>query len=78
VKTPGKRSATVITNCAPSVVQSVTLTSGAANSAIFWRHPPQGGTGEGLSAMTRISAMAVSPAAIMAAMAPASAQVPSG
>jgi hypothetical protein len=56
----------------------VTTTSGAANSASFWRQPPQGGTGSEPSAITATSAIAVSPEAIIAAMAPASAQVPSG
>ena len=36
------------------------------------------GAGTGLSAMTRAARMRVSPAATIAAMAPASAQVPSG
>ena len=78
VKSPGSRSATVIVLRIPSVVQRVTCTSGPANSAIFWRQPPQGGTGDGLSAITSISAICVSPAATIAAIAPASAQVPSG
>ena len=64
VKTPGQQ---VGHRHAPAralrVVQSVTVTDCAANSAIFWRQPPQGGTGSGLSAMTRTSAISVSPAA---------------
>ncbi len=61
VKTPGRSSATVRVRVLPSVVARVTRTSGPANSAIFWRQPPQQGTGSGLSAMTAISAMRVSP-----------------
>ena len=77
-KAPGSRSPTVVRNSAPPVVASVTGVSGPANSASFCRQPPQGGTGRGLAAMTAISAIRVSPEATMAAMAPASAQVPSG
>ena len=40
--------------------------------------PKQGETGVGLSAMTATSFRRVSPAATIAAIAPASAQVPSG
>ena len=69
---------TVVSSRAPFSDSNVTGTSGPANSAIFWRQPPQGGTGVGLSAMTTSSAIRCAPPAIMAAIAPASAQVPSG
>ena len=49
-----------------------------ANSASFCRQPPQGVTGSGLSATTSTSAISVRPAATIAAIAPASAQVPCG
>ena len=75
---PGRSSSTVSVRVSPDIVAIVTGTSRAANSAIFCRHPPQGGTGLGLPAMTASAAICVSPAATMAAMAPASAQVPSG
>ena len=52
--------------------------SGAENSASFCRQPPQGGTGLGPLAMTYTSMILLSPAAIIAAIAPASAHVPSG
>ena len=57
VNTPGKSCATVTVRSLPSSVAMVTLTSWAANSAIFWRQPPQGGTGSGLSAITSTSAI---------------------
>ncbi len=49
---PGSSSPTVVASVAPPVVASRTGTSARPNSASFWRHPPQGGTGCGLSAMT--------------------------
>ncbi len=52
--------------------------SGPANSRMRWRQAPQGVTGTAPSAQTRIAAIRLPPAAIMAAMAPASAQVPTG
>ncbi len=51
---------------------------GPANSRMRWRQAPQGVTGTAPSAQTRIAAIRLPPAAIMAAMAPASAQVPTG
>jgi hypothetical protein len=48
-KAPGRSSATVIRRSSPVERASVTTTSGSANSASFWRQPPQGGTGSGLS-----------------------------
>ncbi len=54
--------------------------AGSANSAIFWRQPPQGVQGSRVSRppATAMAAMRRPPAATMAAMALASAQVPSG
>ena len=60
------------------MVAIVIRTSPPANSAIFCRHPPQGDTGSVPPAMTAISAISRSPAAHIDAIAPASAQVPSG
>src|SRR4051794_25449108 len=51
---------------------------GVANSRIFCRHPPHGVASMSPSAMVRITSIARSPAAAIAAIAPASAQVPSG
>jgi len=49
-----------------------------ANSKILWRQAPQGITGSALSARIRISAICRSPALTIAAIAAASAQVPTG
>ena len=51
---------------------------GVANSRIFCRHPPHGVASISPSAMVRITSIARSPAAAIAAIAPASAHVPSG
>ena len=55
-----------------------TATSGPANSRIRWRHPPHGVPGRSPSVTTTISAIECSPAATIAAIAPASAHDPSG
>ena len=63
---------------APYRRASRTSISGAANSRRRCRQPPQGVTSASPSPTTTISAMTRSPAATMAEMAPASAQMPRG
>ena len=48
------------------------------NSEMRWRQPPQGMQGFALGLTIAMSAIVVSPTAIIAAIAPASAQVPTG
>ena len=75
---PGSSAPTVVRASSPPSPARITGASGGANSASFCRQPPQGVTGVGLSATTTTSAISVRPAATIAAIAPASAQVPSG
>ena len=62
----------------------LTLVTGGARSGksrhaeALIAHAPQGVTGSGESAITSASAICVSPPATIAAIAPASAQVPTG
>ncbi len=53
VKAPGSSAPTVVRARSPARSARMTGVSGAANSASFWRQPPQGGTGSGLSAITQ-------------------------
>ena len=48
----GRSSPTVVSSTSPETVARITFVSARANSESFWRQPPQGGTGRGLSAMT--------------------------
>ena len=76
---PGQQRAQWSRVSRPEMVAIVMGVSGPPNSSSFWRQPPQGGTGRGaLGHDHRPRRRSVSPAATMAAMAPASAHVPSG
>ena len=77
-KAPGNNSASEVRLIFPEVVARIIFTSLCANSAIFCRQPPHGTTGRLLSAITTSSLIWVSPDATIEAIAPASAQVPSG
>jgi len=62
----------------PAAVAACTRVSAEANSRMRWRQLPQGVTSSGPSPTTSMSAISRPPAATMAAIAPASAQVPLG
>ena len=68
----------VILPISPVKSANITITSPLENSDNFCLQPPHGVTGVELSAATATSNISVWPAAIIADIAPASAQVPSG
>lgn len=78
-KASGSNSANVRTSSTlPDGLTMRILKSGAPNSRIFWRQPPQGAQARSPPPQMTRSAMRRPPAATMAEIAPPSAQMPSG